>query len=449
MSKPKRLNCLAIRLIETYRKTKSPIGSGHCKYYPTCSQYGLEAYTKFSFVKASFLTLWRILRCNPLARGGFDPVPLTKKEKDQKNRLENIKSSPLGDMASYLIYQSQLYPESRKTDYLKMLYQAYYGPQHFFRDTDTKPVIDGIKQEAAKINRPQKPYTVLGNDMVRIDLGNRTDSEIRELAQSFIASTIVKPDHPYSFEDCLGLLKELTELQIIKIPASPEENPDPPFSHSQEYKDLYDPHYRVMHASTVSPHFIFDDIKNKVMELLKTHDQVIIAIDGPAASRKSTLARYLSTLLEAQIIPADDFFLPPKLRTEKRLKNPGGNIHYERLLKEVLLPLKQGTLSKYRRFDCTDNSFKEVSVTPSKIYILEGVYSFHPFFQPFVDVLVFCEVDKATQIERLKERSTPQIYEAFLTKWLPLEKKYFQSQSFRFPGVFIIPQELKIPSLSD
>lgn len=54
----------------------------HCKYYPTCSQYGLEAIERFGALKGSGLALWRILRCNPFSSGGYDPVP----EKKEKRR---------------------------------------------------------------------------------------------------------------------------------------------------------------------------------------------------------------------------------------------------------------------------------------------------------------------------------------------------------------------------
>ena len=76
------LNKRAIKLIKHYQETKNQtIGSGRCKHYPSCSNYAIECYEKFNFVKASFLTTWRILRCNPLTHKVYDPVPLTKKEK--------------------------------------------------------------------------------------------------------------------------------------------------------------------------------------------------------------------------------------------------------------------------------------------------------------------------------------------------------------------------------
>ena len=64
-----------LALIRFYRSAISPHTAPRCKYYPTCSQYGLEAIERFGAAKGSALTVWRILRCNPFSKGGFDPVP--------------------------------------------------------------------------------------------------------------------------------------------------------------------------------------------------------------------------------------------------------------------------------------------------------------------------------------------------------------------------------------
>ena len=69
---------LLLKLILFYRKYLSPLKSTKCPYYPSCSQYGLEAVERFGFVKGGFLIIWRILRCNPFSKGGYDPVPAKK-----------------------------------------------------------------------------------------------------------------------------------------------------------------------------------------------------------------------------------------------------------------------------------------------------------------------------------------------------------------------------------
>lgn len=74
-------NKLPLKLIEHYQKGISPNHPPRCRFTPTCSQYAKECYQKFGFMKASFLVTKRLLKCNPLFRPGYDPVPLTKEEK--------------------------------------------------------------------------------------------------------------------------------------------------------------------------------------------------------------------------------------------------------------------------------------------------------------------------------------------------------------------------------
>ena len=66
---------LLIWLIRAYQQGISPLKQPCCKYYPTCSSYGLEAIERFGALKGGLLAVWRILRCNPFSRGGYDPVP--------------------------------------------------------------------------------------------------------------------------------------------------------------------------------------------------------------------------------------------------------------------------------------------------------------------------------------------------------------------------------------
>ena len=62
-------------LIKGYQKVISPHTLSHCKYIPTCSQYAIEAIEKHGALKGGLLAVWRILRCNPFSKGGYDPVP--------------------------------------------------------------------------------------------------------------------------------------------------------------------------------------------------------------------------------------------------------------------------------------------------------------------------------------------------------------------------------------
>lgn len=66
---------ILILLIKFYKAAISPHLPKSCKYEPTCSQYGIEAIERFGALKGTALTIWRILRCNPFSKGGYDPVP--------------------------------------------------------------------------------------------------------------------------------------------------------------------------------------------------------------------------------------------------------------------------------------------------------------------------------------------------------------------------------------
>jgi len=67
---------LCIALIRFYMKHLSSLKRHPtCRFTPTCSAYALEAFQKRGFFMGLLLTIWRILRCNPFCKGGYDPVP--------------------------------------------------------------------------------------------------------------------------------------------------------------------------------------------------------------------------------------------------------------------------------------------------------------------------------------------------------------------------------------
>jgi hypothetical protein len=65
-----------ITLIHAYQRAISPRLGASCRFLPTCSHYAIEAIEIHGAFKGSLLAVWRILRCNPLSKGGFDPVPV-------------------------------------------------------------------------------------------------------------------------------------------------------------------------------------------------------------------------------------------------------------------------------------------------------------------------------------------------------------------------------------
>ncbi len=83
----------AIRLIRRYQRDVSPNRPPSCRFYPSCSEYGVQAIEHYGVLRGGFKTVWRIARCNPLNAGGYDPpIP-----EDSTDRDEESDGHSLGD----------------------------------------------------------------------------------------------------------------------------------------------------------------------------------------------------------------------------------------------------------------------------------------------------------------------------------------------------------------
>ena len=71
---------IGIFLVRFYQKFISPLKPPCCRFRPTCSSYAIEAFKEWGFIIGLALTVWRILRCNPFSKGGYDPVPKRKRK---------------------------------------------------------------------------------------------------------------------------------------------------------------------------------------------------------------------------------------------------------------------------------------------------------------------------------------------------------------------------------
>jgi putative membrane protein insertion efficiency factor len=67
---------VAVGLVRLYQRFVSPLLPASCRFSPTCSEYAIDAIEIHGLTRGSLLAAWRIVRCNPWSRGGFDPVPL-------------------------------------------------------------------------------------------------------------------------------------------------------------------------------------------------------------------------------------------------------------------------------------------------------------------------------------------------------------------------------------
>lgn len=171
-------------------------------------------------------------------------------------------------------------------------------------------------------------------------------------------------------------------------------------------------------------------LADRISRLMAERDRVVVAVDGRCASGKSTLADYLSERFGGRVIHADHFFLPTHLRTAERLAEPGGNIHRERFLSEVVTPLKDGEDVNYGVFDCSACEInKYISVPRCHLVIVEGAYSLHPAFGKYYDLPVFMTADTEVRRDRIIKRNGRERAETFFERWMPLEEAYFKAYS--------------------
>lgn len=167
--------------------------------------------------------------------------------------------------------------------------------------------------------------------------------------------------------------------------------------------------------------------------------RMLVTIDGPCASGKTTLAKRLSEELSANVIHTDDFVIPHSQKTQERLAIPGGNCDVERLAQEIIIPWKKGESVRYRRYDCGADRLLPEEVLPAKeILILEGSYSNLPTIREYADVRIFTEAPLEIRKARLVQRETPESLQRFYSRWIPLENAYFEAYNLPDSDCMII-----------
>lgn len=331
-------------------------------------------------------------------------------------------------MQEYIKQQLALHPSIMQQDALKMCFQAAYGAEHLLTDIDKvrgyflmefescqpndTPISEFIAPEVCRVNlaawkRLGLPWEWLFNLFVE----SATTSMPAALCHSGL-------DPESIFFKYVNEWSNFARDNELCLAFSFDKNQKPqPVHHSQQYRDAEKPAYRVISGAFMR--------LIPILAALGGTGTGIIAIDGRAASGKSTLAKGLKAVIGAEIIHMDDFFLPAELRTPQRLAEPGGNIHYERFAKEVLPFISQNEFT-YRIFDCSTMSYNGTrKVSPSKWHVVEGTYSQHPQFSDYMNLCVFSDIDPQTQMERIIARNGPEMAEIFKTKWIPMEEKYF------------------------
>lgn len=226
---------------------------------------------------------------------------------------------------------------------------------------------------------------------------------------------------------------------------------------------------------------LYNEIKQK-QETLAT--PIVIAIDGPCAAGKSTLAKKLAEEIDGQVVHMDDFFLPGRLRTPARLREPGGNVHYERFQEEVLAPIlaqkkecgdakmvdvqpaaldpsdstkpsakteqtQKSTKASYAIFNCKIMDFDgEQIIDLTKPIVVEGAYALHPLFGSYADMALYLDVETDVQRERLLARNGVEGAQRFFDRWIPMERHYMTDTKLkeRVDGIVSLPDETPSPT---
>jgi uridine kinase len=166
--------------------------------------------------------------------------------------------------------------------------------------------------------------------------------------------------------------------------------------------------------------------------MMKRNESSIIAIDGPCGSGKSSLAKMLGEKYEANIFHLDDYFLTPELRSEERLKEPGGNVDYERFYREIIVGVKSNNSFSYSKYKCKSNVMESWEVNELKpLTLIEGSYSLHPYLRDAYDLKVFLTLEPEVQMKRIFLRNGEDIALRFLDEWIPLENFYFRELSIK------------------
>ena len=171
-----------------------------------------------------------------------------------------------------------------------------------------------------------------------------------------------------------------------------------------------------------------EELVRRLLELSRSRQPVLAALDGRCASGKTTLARALEEKYGWSVIHMDHFFLRPEQRTPQRLSTPGENVDHERFLDEVLRPLKAGQSVRYRPFDCHAMALGEpIKVESGPVILVEGAYACHPTLWDYYDLRAFLTVEGELQRERILKRNGPERFKAFRERWIPLEEAYLSA----------------------
>ena len=338
---------------------------------------------------------------------------------------------------AHLIAHPNLLPQ----DAVKFCYQSAFGGRHLITD-HTRAAQYLAKERASLTPDPTLPLTEsLGCGLVRLNLASSAAAALsdRSILRVFAASAeavLVREDNSDRFEQLLSALTSYTSDGAAPFSADAlnsylrdyRASGCPMVSHTPEYRAAYTPAYRVIEERFVPLLPLIDRIEAAL--LAHPDRSVVIGIDGHAASGKTTCAGNLAALYDCNVFHMDDYFLPFDRRTEARLAEPGGNVDYERFYDEVLSSILAGNAVTYSAFDCQSGSFlPSVTVQPKSLVIVEGSYAHHPYFGDAYDLRIALDIPADEQRARILARNGERMLAMFISRWIPMEHRYFDTYS--------------------
>lgn len=331
-----------------------------------------------------------------------------------------------------IIYRhKEKYPDMKPQDVVKLIYQNEFGPGHFVENEHVALQRLVKEYNEATFGGKDSPIEPIGNGLCRYYLWGVRRSEIEMLNRIFVLTANSKKGNIESFEEKLLQVYDLfpqadfdfTQKEYAAYIKEQKEKGYPAVSHSEHYREVYHPCYRVVNIRYAP----FLEIFSILEEKRKCNPKLVVGIDGNAAAGKTTLADCLAVLFDCEVIHMDDFFLPQELRTAERLADVGGNIHYERFREEVVRGIQSRKEFAYRVFSCHDMNYtEEKRIGGRKMIVVEGVYSMRKDFRDIYNCKIFMKISDEKQRERIIERNGEEMYRVFGQKWIPMENRYFK-----------------------
>jgi uridine kinase len=322
-----------------------------------------------------------------------------------------------------------LRPEKQLADIVKLLFQQYFGPEHMIKDAATSLKMLKTELEGVEYDKNVPLYDDIGGGFARINLAAVKGLLSPETVNKIfvLSANSHKEKKPAEFEGELEKLKSADYLPFDK-----EETRGfidkyislgcPPLSHSEIYRKKYAPHYRVADIKYAEALPLFIETEN----VLSKKGRAVVGIDGMAAAGKTTLSKTFSEVYDCNVFHCDDYFLRPEQRTASRLAETGGNIDYERMKSEIFDRIFTEDDFSVRKYNCETQTLSDtITVEKKPVTVIEGVYSFHPYFGNVYDVKRMLVIDRREQLARLEKRS-PEMLDRFINEWLPMEDRYFE-----------------------